>query len=89
MTEFFTWAMLATYAGATLATALITQWFKDTGWVAKIPTRIVSYVVALAVLLAAAIFTRTIGWESIGLCMVNAVVVSLASNGAFDAVPKG
>ena len=52
----------------------------------KIPTRITSYAIALVVLLAATFFTGGLTLESGVLCVVNAVVVSLASNGAFDAV---
>ena len=86
MNEFFTWTTLATYAGATLATSLITQLIKGLGFIDKIPTRITSYVIALVVLLAATFFTGGLTLESGVLCVVNAVVVSLASNGAFDAV---
>lgn len=86
MNEFFTWTTLATYAGATLATSLITQLIKGLGFIDKIPTRITSYAIALVVLLAATFFTGGLTLESGVLCVVNAVVVSLASNGAFDAV---
>lgn len=84
--EFFTWAVLLTYAGATLATSLITQLIKGLGFIDKIPTRITSYAIALVVLVAATFFTGGLTLESGVLCVVNAVVVSLASNGAFDAV---
>ena len=76
---FFSWAMLATYAGATAA-------FKGVGFIDKIHTRIFSYVVALVLLIAATAFTAGLTVESAALCIINAVVVSLASNGAFDAV---
>lgn len=86
MNEFFTWATLATYAGATAAVGLITQLFKGVGFIDRMPTRIFSYIVSLVVLLAATFFTGGLTLESGVLCVVNAVVVSLASNGAFDAV---
>lgn len=86
MNEFFTWAILATYAGATLATTLVTQLLKSVGFLDRIPTRIFSYVVALIILLAATFFTGALTWDAAALCVVNAVVVSLAANGAFDAV---
>ncbi len=89
MNEFFTWAILATYAGATLATTLVTQLLKGVGFLDRIPTRIFSYVVALIILLAATFFTGALTWDAAALCVVNAVVVSLASNGAFDAVNNG
>lgn len=86
MNEFFTWAILATYAGATLATTLVTQLLKGVGFLDRIPTRIFSYVVALIILLAATFFTGALTCDAAALCVVNAVVVSLAANGAFDAV---
>ena len=86
MNEFFTWTTLMTYAGATLATTLVTQLLKGIGFIDRIPTRIFSYVVALIILLAATFFTGAMTWNTAALCVVNAVVVSLAANGAFDAV---
>ena len=47
--EFFTWAVLLTYAWATLATSLVTQLIKGVGFIDKIPTRLTSYVIALVV----------------------------------------
>ncbi|MDR1619649.1 MAG: hypothetical protein LBS18_03195 [Clostridiales bacterium] len=89
MKEFFTWAMLATYAGAVLATAALTQLLKGAGFIAKIPTRLFSYIIALIVLLAGTFFTGALTLESAALCLLNAAVVSLAGNGAFDAVTHG
>jgi hypothetical protein len=86
MEELFSWGILATYAGAMLATNLITQIFKGVGFLDRIPTRIFSYVVALIVLLAAHFFTDGLTWESAALSLVNSVVISLASNGAYDFV---
>ena len=77
MQEFFTWAMLGTYAGAVLATTLITQLIKE--WLKSVPTRIVSYVIALAVLLAAAAFNNALTLADGALCLFNAVIVSLAA----------
>lgn len=88
MQEFFTWTMLATYAGAVLCTTLITQLLKEVAFFARIPTRIFSYLVAVLVLLAASVFTGSLTPESGVLCAINGVVVSLAGNGAFDAAKR-
>ena len=88
MQEFFTWTMLATYAGATLATTLITQLIKGIGFIDRIPTRLTTYAVALIVLVVATVFTGDVTVSSIALCVVNAVVVALAANGGYDAVTK-
>ena len=84
--EFFDWATLLTYAGALAATAILTQWLK--GVFQNIPTQIVSYGIALVVLLAATFFTGALTVESGVLCLINAAVVSLASNGAYEAIQR-
>lgn len=87
MNEFLTWGSLGTYAGAVLFVGMVTQLFKGVGVVAKIPTRIFSYVVAVLVLVLAVLFsTETYQVADFALCFVNAVIVSLAANGAYDAV---
>lgn len=85
MNEFFTWNILGTYAGAVLATTLITQLLKSIPGIEKIPTRIFSYIVAALILLGAALYSGTMNWSNAGLAFINAAVVALASNGAFDA----
>ena len=85
MNEFFTWATLGTYAGCVLATSLITQMVKDWGVLKTIHTRIVSYVIALIVLLAANAISGALDLPTAGLCVINAVVVALAANGGYDA----
>lgn len=86
MNEFFTWNALATYSGATLATGFFTQILKGVGFIDKIPTRVTSYIVSVLVLLGATLFTQSFTVGNALLCFVNAAVVSLASNGAYDAV---
>ena len=75
-----------TYSGATLATTLVTQFIKEIGLLAKLPTRLVSYFTALLIMLASTLATRGAVWEELAMAVINAVVVALASNGAFDAV---
>lgn len=88
MQEFFTWAVLATYAGATLATTFITQLLKEVSFIKRIPTQIFSYFVAFVVLILGNAFTGGLNLSSAALSLINAVVVSLASNGMFDAVSE-
>ena len=86
MQEFFTWGMLGTYAGAVVAVTLITQLIKEWGIFKKVPTRLVSYVIALVILLAAAAFNGALTVADGALCLFNAVVVSLAANGGFEMI---
>lgn len=89
MNDFFTWNMLATYSGAILAVTIITQFVKGIGFIDRIPTRFVSWVVAVVVLILAQLFTQALTWSSAALTLINAVVVSLASNGTYDAIHSG
>jgi hypothetical protein len=82
--EFFTWSGLATYAGALVATILVTQLFKEVSFIQKLPTRIFSWIVAFAILILANLFTGALTWGSAVLSLVNAVIVSLAANGGYD-----
>ncbi len=80
---FLDWSALGTFAGACLAVNITTQAFKET--FKGVPTRLVSYLAALILLIGAAYFNGANG--NIGeylICPVNAVLVSFASNGAFD-----
>ena len=87
MSEFFTWELLASFAGATLATGIVTQFVK--GWFSKIPTQAVSYVIALVVLCAATAATGGAGtWADWAILPINAILISLASNGAYEAVNR-
>lgn len=86
MNGFFTWQTLVTYSGAALATTLITQFFKEMGPIKRIPTRLLSFITALAVIIASTIASKGLLWDELLMAPINAVVVALASNGAFDAV---
>lgn len=84
-TEPFTWAQLATIAGATAAVLLIVQLLKlplDRVW--KVPTRIVVYLISLVLLLLANLFTDGITVQTGLLTAVNAVIVALAAMGAYE-----
>ena len=86
--DFFTWQMLAGFSGATACVSILTQFFK--GLFDKlpfyVPTRAVSYFFALILLFVTVYFTGEGGLAEYCLCPVNAVLVSCASNGAFDLV---
>lgn len=88
MNDFFTWEMLGTYAGCTAAVSIITQFTKGVPGIVKIPTQVVSYVIALVVMLCATGFTSGLTPDGIMLTVFNAAVVSLASNGTYAAVTR-
>lgn len=88
MSEFFNWEMLGTYAGCTAAVGVITQFIKGVGVLNRIPTQIVTYVLALVLMLLASVFTGGVTLEGAVLTVFNAVVVSLASNGGYSAIER-
>jgi hypothetical protein len=85
MSDFFTWEMLATLAGCSLATGLLTQFFKNS---IKIPTQWLSYIIAAVLLYAATLFTGGLTLSTGGIIPLNAVIVALSSNGAYSAIVR-
>jgi len=87
MSEFFTWELLASYAGASLATLIITQFLK--GAVTKLPTQILSYLVAIVILFIA---TAALGglndWTIFAIIPFNAILISMAANGEYSALTR-
>ena len=88
MDSFFNSEMLLTYSGATLAVTLITQFLKGVKRLDRIPTRVISYALALIIMLGAGFAHGFSCWQEALLVPVNAVVVALAANGSFDALAR-
>lgn len=84
---YFTVEVLATYAGCLFATVLITQFFKGV-IPASFPTRFLSYGIALVVMNTADALLGQITISTVVLSIINAVIISLAANGGYDAVHK-
>ena len=81
----FSWEQLATIAGAALATMLIVQLLKlplDRVW--KIPTRIIVFFIAAAVMLLATYFTQGLSCNTALLTILNAVIAALTAMGGYD-----
>lgn len=84
--DFTTWINLGTVAGATAFVVLVVQFLKaplDKMW--KIPTRAFVYVLSLVVLIAADAVSGGLAWESAGLDVINAIIVSVAAMGTYEA----
>lgn len=85
--SFFTWADLVTYAGATLAVLTIVQFTKELPGIVKIPTRVWAYILSVALLVLATVFTaEKITVSDIGLCFVNAVILAMTAVGSYHTV---
>lgn len=86
MKEFFAWETLGTFSGCALAVGILTQLLK--GSVGRLPARLLSYLLSVVLLgfAAAASGGFSQPWQTWALLPLNAVVVSLSSNGAYDAI---
>ena len=84
--NFIGWEGLSTFGGASAVTVLFTQMLK--GCLDKlpvhIPTRAVSYAVALLLLICTQIVLGANTFGQYVLCVINAGLVSVSSNGAYD-----
>lgn len=88
MTEFVNWATLATYGGALAMVLLLTQFTKDLVFVKNVPTQIWSFVLSFIVLLMAVSFTEGLTIDLFAQTILNAVIISVAANGSFEALQR-
>lgn len=86
MNEFFTWEFLATMAGAVVGTGLITQFLK--GIFKALPTQILSYIIALFILIVSSYFNNTLTLSIAVLSLFNAMLVSTSANGGYSAIER-
>lgn len=86
--DFFTWDILGTMAGATLAVAVLTEITKGIPGICKLPTQVWSFILAFAVLIGAQAATGTLTLATGGLAVLNAALVSLAANGGYDLLER-
>lgn len=85
MDNFFTWEYLLTFAGCVVGTGVLTQFAKPV--MPKIPAQWISFIFALIIMTIGQLATHSFtSWDMIILNIINAVVVSLASNGGYDAI---
>lgn len=84
--NFFTWELLATFAGCVAATGIVTELLKK--FIKKIDPQVISFVIAMIILVVGQLVAKTFSWNDILLDAINAVVVSFAANGGFDAIKR-
>ena len=88
MEDFFTLRSLLTFSGAAAASAALTQILKPL--VAKLPfqvsARFITYITALIITLAATALSGSKELSDYLICIVNAALISLSSNGGYDLI---
>lgn len=88
MAEFINWSTLGTYGGALAMVMLITQFAKDISFVKKVPTQLLSYIMAFIVLIFANVFTTGISVDVIAQTFLNSIIVSVAANGGYMGIKR-
>lgn len=86
--QFLTWEMLGTYSGTLGMVLILTQLTKQLPGIARIPTQLYSYLVALAVMAVTAVFGGRTEPGDFVLLIFNAAVVALSANGGYDALVR-
>lgn len=83
--EFFSWEYLLTFAGAMVATGVLTQFLKDVvDKLLHIPTQLLAYLIALTVLMLASWFTGVLTLSGAVLNLFNAALIATAASGTVD-----
>ena len=86
--EFLNWTALSSFSGSLMVVTALTQITKDIKIIKKIPTQLWSYIVSFVVLFVTHLVIGKINVKGIILIAINAVLLSLASNGSYDAVTR-
>ena len=84
MDEFFTYEMLMTYATCVTAVFGVTQFIKEIPGIKKIPTKYVSFLVAIIIVILSNIATGQFKVSNILLYILSSVFISMNSNGIYD-----
>lgn len=64
----------------------LTQFTKGLGILKKLPTRLLSYIYAVVIMLAAEFFSGTLTLPSAALLPFNAIIVATSASGGYDAL---
>ena len=86
LNEFASWSMLATIGGATAGAGLLTQAVKNAKGINKLSPQLIGFIWALIILYAANYFTGALTPDTAALIPFNAVIVSFAASGGYDAL---
>jgi len=79
---FFEWENLISLTGCTAAVMLVTQMLKTP--FKRVPTRFLSYLIAVVILIMATFFTHGLDFEAVCQILLNAALVAWTANGSFD-----
>lgn len=84
MDKFFTYEILLTYATCVTAVFGTTQFIKDLPFIKKIPTKYVSFFVALIIVVITNLAVKEFKVSNILLYILSSVFISMNANGIYD-----
>jgi hypothetical protein len=84
MDSFLTWDVLLTFSGLVGAVYMVVEFTKEIKFIKKIPTKYWSWIVALILLVITNIVLGKFAFKDMVLYLLNAIVISLSSNGLND-----
>lgn len=88
MTEFMSWETIGTVVGFVTSVILLTEFLKYVPIIKKVPTQIVSFVVAMIVMVAYKFAVGEFKMVDALLYVLNSVGASLTSNGGYDVIKR-
>lgn len=84
MDSFLTWEVLLTFSGLVGAVYMVVEFTKEIKFIKKVPTKYWSFFIALFLLVVTNLVIGKFVYKDIVLYMLNAIVISLSSNGLND-----
>lgn len=84
MDKFFTYEMLMTYATCVTAVFGTTQFIKEIKGIKRIPTKYLSFLVAVIIIILTNIATNQFKVANILLYILSSVFISMNANGIYD-----
>ena len=84
MDTFLTWKVLLTFSGLVGAVYMVVEFTKEIKFINKIPTKYWSFFIAAFLIMMTNVVTGTFNYKDIVLYFLNAIVISLSSNGLND-----
>lgn len=84
MDTFITYEMLLVYATCVTAVFGATQFLKDLPGLRKIPTRYLSFIVALVIIVVTNLAVKTFVAKDIMLYILSGMFISMNANGLYD-----
>ena len=86
MNEFLTWEMLLDYAILVIVVIAIVQFTKEIKFIKSLPTKYWSLIISFILIISANLYMGLFEWSHMMIYFINAILVSLTTNGAHNFV---